>query len=134
MLAGMTYVGEVRGQGRPRLARSGHAYKDAESRAYEQRLAQCWVEQSGASFDGPVKVNISVWRHLPRSKPKGVTEEPDTLKPDADNIAKAVLDALNGVAWRDDSQVVAMSVRKFPRRRVPTDTDMLYVVVKSEES
>lgn len=133
MLAGMTYAGKVRGQGRPRFTRSGHAYKDAASRAYEAALARCWAEQSGACFDGPVRVNISVWRHLPRSKPKGVSEEPDTLKPDADNIAKAVLDALNGVAWRDDSQVVALSVRKFPRLRVPTDTDMLYVVVESEE-
>ena len=133
MLGRMTYAGEVRGQGRPRFARSGHAYKDAASRAYEGKIAQCWVEQSGACFDGPVRVSISVWRHLPRSKPKGVTSEPDMLKPDADNIAKAVLDALNGVAWQDDSQVVALSVRKYPRLRVPTETDLMYVVVESEE-
>lgn len=134
MLGRMTYAGEVRGQARPRFSRSGHAYKDTASRAYERRLAQCWAEQSGVCFDGPVRVSISVWRHLPRSKPRGVTEEPDTLKPDADNIAKAVLDALNGVAWQDDSQVVALSVRKFPRRRVPADIDILHVSVESEES
>ena len=33
-------------------------------------------------------------------------------KPDADNIAKIVLDALNGVAYEDDSQVINLSVQK----------------------
>ena len=28
-----------------------------------------------------------------------------TKKPDGDNIIKAILDALNGVAYRDDSQI-----------------------------
>lgn len=38
--------------------------------------------------------------------------EQATKKPDADNIAKAVLDGLNGVAFVDDSQVVALMVKK----------------------
>ena len=33
-------------------------------------------------------------------------------KPDIDNIVKAVLDALNEVAYRDDTQVVELQVRK----------------------
>ena len=35
-----------------------------------------------------------------------------TKKPDADNIAKIVLDALNGVAYTDDTQVINLSVQK----------------------
>ncbi|MEX5590971.1 RusA family crossover junction endodeoxyribonuclease, partial [Pseudomonas urmiensis] len=35
-----------------------------------------------------------------------------TKKPDADNIAKAVTDALNGLAYKDDSQIVILSVYK----------------------
>ena len=35
-----------------------------------------------------------------------------THKPDCDNIAKAVLDALNGVVWKDDKQVVGLLVFK----------------------
>ena len=42
---------------------------------------------------------------------------PFTRKPDADNVAKSVLDALNGVAWLDDAQVTHLSVRKLERRR-----------------
>ena len=33
-------------------------------------------------------------------------------KPDADNILKAVCDALNGFAWKDDAQVIEAHVRK----------------------
>jgi Holliday junction resolvase RusA-like endonuclease len=33
-----------------------------------------------------------------------------TKKPDADNIAKVILDALNGIAYRDDTQVVDLTV------------------------
>ena len=35
-----------------------------------------------------------------------------TTKPDLDNVAKTVLDALNGVAWRDDSEITSLTVMK----------------------
>ena len=35
------------------------------------------------------------------------------MKPDIDNIAKSVLDGLNGTAWGDDTQVVEMSIKKY---------------------
>ena len=34
-------------------------------------------------------------------------------KPDLDNVAKIVLDALNKVAWVDDTQVVSLKVRRM---------------------
>ena len=42
---------------------------------------------------------------------------PDVQKPDADNDAKLVLDALNGLAWEDDQQVNDLHVIKSDRRR-----------------
>jgi Holliday junction resolvase RusA-like endonuclease len=36
-----------------------------------------------------------------------------TCKPDADNIAKAAKDALNGVVWGDDAQVVTLAASKM---------------------
>ena len=67
--------------------------------------------------NGPVSVTIYVFRQLPKSRPKGLVLEPDTYKPDVDNISKNVLDALNGLAWKDDSQVVELTVKKYPRSR-----------------
>jgi Holliday junction resolvase RusA-like endonuclease len=38
---------------------------------------------------------------------------PHTQKPDADNLAKAIKDALNRLAWTDDAQVAELTVRKM---------------------
>lgn len=65
----------------------------------------------------PVIVTIDVYRPLPDSISRRVRSEPDTYKPDADNVGKLVMDALVGVAWADDSQVVDLHVRKHPRMR-----------------
>lgn len=54
---------------------------------------------------------------MPKSRPKKALSEPDTYKPDVDNIGKVVLDALNGVAYLDDKQVTLLRVRKMPRVR-----------------
>ena len=39
--------------------------------------------------------------------------ERPTKKPDVDNIAKAILDSLNGIAYRDDSQIVELNMKKL---------------------
>lgn len=65
----------------------------------------------------PVVVTVGTHRPLPKSKPKRVLLEPDTVKPDIDNIAKLVLDALTGLAYADDAQVVEVHVTKWARGR-----------------
>lgn len=69
------------------------------------------------AFDGPVSVSIEVSAPLPKKRPKRVVDEPYTAKPDADNVAKQVLDALNGLAYEDDARVTELTVRKVPRTR-----------------
>jgi Holliday junction resolvase RusA-like endonuclease len=68
-------------------------------------------------FRVPVAVRIDVYDSLPKSRPKRTVSEPNTFKPDADNIAKLVMDGMNGVVWGDDSQVAEVHVVKWPRRR-----------------
>lgn len=36
-----------------------------------------------------------------------------TIKPDTDNIAKSILDSLNGIAYKDDKQIVSLKVDKY---------------------
>ena len=36
-----------------------------------------------------------------------------TTKPDTDNIAKSILDSLNGIAYKDDKQIVSLKVDKY---------------------
>ena len=64
----------------------------------------------------PVSVRIEADYPMPQSWGKKQREEARGTyadrKPDLDNIEKAVLDALNGVAWTDDKSVVVLIARK----------------------
>ena len=65
-------------------------------------------------FEGPVKVTAFATFAIPASWSKKRKAEArfHTGKPDADNIAKAIGDGLNGILWRDDSQVSICIVAK----------------------
>lgn len=121
--------GEVVGSARPRVTRHG-TYMPAKTRRYRETIKGNFIEQGGRVMRGPLSVRIDVYRKLPKSRPKRMESEPDTYKPDVDNIAKNVLDALNGLAWEDDSQVVALTVRKWPRRR---DDELIFVEIAEVE-
>lgn len=114
--------GRVRGKGRPRFTRSGRPYTPKDTRDYERDIRDAFENAPGRPpepFSGPIAVCIMTYRQLPKSTPKSVISEPDTHKPDIDNVAKIVLDALNGVAWEDDAQVVRLTVSKLNRTRSP---------------
>ena len=111
-----TVFGTVVGSARPRVTRNG-TYIPAKTRRYRQLLRSCYREQGGPVFSGPLRVTVEVFRELPKSRPKYVVAEPDTFKPDVDNVGKNVLDALNGLAWGDDASVTDLRVRKHPRTR-----------------
>ncbi len=66
---------------------------------------------TGALMDGPVRVRLSFVMPRPVSTPKRSTP-PAIKKPDCDKLARAILDSLTSVVWRDDSQVVDMHVMK----------------------
>ena len=87
--------------------------------------AQCG---SVAPFEGAVSVKVDIYRRMPKNRPKKVLRERDTYKLDADNVAKAVLDAMNGLAFVDDSQVVSLSVTKHDRTH--RDGDMVAVEIE----
>lgn len=115
-------LGKVRGKGRPRFTRSGRPYTPKATRDYEVAIRKAFENAHGRPpepFSGPISVCIMTYRQLPKSTPKSVISEPDMHKPDIDNVAKIVLDALNGVAWWDDAQVVSLTASKLDRTRSP---------------
>lgn len=70
-------------------------------------------------FNGEaLEVDITAFFAIPKSASKKRAADMlagrilPTKKPDADNIAKVICDALNGVAYHDDSQVVRLIVKK----------------------
>ena len=109
--------GKLTGKGRPRFFR-GHAVTPAATRDYEKKVKIEYEKQGGKLFETPVRVNITAFKKIPKSYSKkrrkaildGI-EQPVT-KPDVDNICKIILDALNGVAYKDDTQVIRLAISK----------------------
>lgn len=112
-----TVHGEIMGKPRPRFNKSGRVWTPSKFKDYEGRIAQAYEDAGGEKLEGTVAVKVRTFRAMPKTRPKRLKREEDVYKPDADNILKLVLDALNGVAYDDDKQVVRVICAKMPRAR-----------------
>lgn len=118
-------LGAPVGKSRPRFSTvNGHAvaftpqktasYENLVKISYQQKYAGLIIE-AGV----PVVAAIDAYFTIPKSASKKARAEMlagkkrPTKKPDADNIIKSVLDALNGIAYHDDSQVVGVIINKY---------------------
>ena len=104
--------GQPIAKGRPRMAIKGHriiAYTPDATRQYE-RDAKIIIKAAMAgrqALEGPVSVSMSFYfQELKRKK------QWHTSRPDIDNLIKSGLDAMNGIAFVDDSQVCELHVFK----------------------
>jgi len=113
--------GEPVAQGRPRgCVINGHVrmYDPKKSRTWKAG-AQDFFRQAMAGtpmFEGPVSVEVVAVFTCPKGdhrKRTPVPQRPHAKRPDAENVAKAVLDAATGIVWQDDAQVSDLRVRKF---------------------
>lgn len=91
-------------QGRPRFYR-GRTYDPPTSRQFKKDLALLVNSlDNSAFFTGELKLKIDIYRDK-----KNVTSR---RYGDIDNLAKAIMDALTGVLWQDDSQITDLHVTK----------------------
>ncbi len=103
-------------KGRPRFVRAtGRTFTPAKTMNYEGVVAGCAAQAMGARepFEGPLRVTIRATFLVPESwtqKRKNAAVW-KTSKPDADNLAK-IMDAMNAIVWRDDSQICELTVQK----------------------
>lgn len=121
MIRTYTYMGIPKAQGRPRAARMGkfvRVYERKEDRTNKDNIAAQIVTQDPEYHESGA-VSVTLLCHFPRPKghfnTKGLSSkapEHHTQKPDAENCAKAVLDALTGICWKDDAQVCSLAVHK----------------------
>lgn len=112
--------GEPKGKGRPRFCRNGHTYTDSKTKAYEDHIKACYLEQVGTRrSSGCLRVALRAFLSAPkRSSVKTLErmakgEIRPSKKPDADNVAKAIADGLNGIAYNDDAAIVSLSIEKY---------------------
>ncbi len=119
--------GEPQGKGRPRFSvnsRRGFVQVHTPERTavYEnlvkvEYMAQC----KGDPFPDKamLRMDIKAYFAIPKSASKKAKAEMaagarrPVKKPDADNIIKTIADALNGIAYHDDSQIVSVNLEKY---------------------
>jgi Holliday junction resolvase RusA-like endonuclease len=117
-----TAVGKARPRARLKSLSSGRhvvkMYTPGKTVRYENMVRVAFRgKHCGHPHQGPVAVSIRACFTIPSSWPtEWKKEAKDQMgmysKPDIDNIAKSVLDGLNGVAYVDDKQVYSLSVTK----------------------
>lgn len=114
--------GKPRGKQRPRTVRRGKfttTYTPKETVDYENLIRKQYKKKyKDIILNGPLEAKIVAIFPIPNSATKKERKKmlednpPHIVKPDCDNIAKICLDALNNIAFKDDSSISDLSVKK----------------------
>ena len=115
--------GAPQGKGRARVGRMGQMvrmFTPAKTVAYEGLVAQCGAVAMGDRplLQGAVELRLLIDVQVPASWSKRKRQQAldavllPGIKPDVDNVIKAIGDGLNGVVWRDDAQITDIIARK----------------------
>lgn len=114
--------GQAKGKQRPGFnSHNKKAYTRQQTKDYEENI-QIEYKRQCKNFrfndDAPLRVMIIEYREIPKSTPKKLIKPmlENVIKPihkiDVDNLAKIVLDGLNGIAYKDDAQIVELYIKK----------------------
>lgn len=125
-------------KGRPRFAKRGNfvqTYTPQKTKDYESLVMEAATVAMGSAqpLTTPIAIYLYIRLPIPASYSKKRVRdciegyEMPTKKPDWDNIAKAVTDALNGICYVDDCQIVNAHVKK-----VYSHTPGVDVLIKEE--
>lgn len=117
-------IGEPKGKGRPRFRSRGkfvQTYTDDATATYENLVKLSFLKSNCLPYDKDKQLCclMKIYQSIPKSTSKKLRKEMldgnvfPTKKPDIDNVVKSIFDALNKVAFNDDTQIISLNVRKF---------------------
>lgn len=108
--------GEPVAKARPRLTARGHIYTPPKTLKHERAIKEKFYAEYGKDFtptDKAISVRVFFFLKKPARVPADFPPRP-LKRPDIDNLIKTVLDALNGVLYQDDKQIVKiLGVKKW---------------------
>lgn len=111
--------GEPIGKQRPRYA-YGHMYTPKKTKDYERKILEAYNKTGFEMINGYISVDVYAFYKIPKSVTKKQKEQMikgeilPVVKPDLDNVIKCVLDALNGIAFKDDKDVITVTgIKKY---------------------
>lgn len=113
-----TVPGRPKGKTRPRFAKNGrNTYTDRGTKEYEEQVAEAF-RQAGGVMGNYAAMRIKACYLIPQRTRKDIEAGMITerirpaKKPDLDNVLKIIMDALSGVAFADDNQIVQVYIEK----------------------
>lgn len=117
----ITIPGEPVAKARPRVTRAGITYTPAKTVNYETLVKElfCVAYPDHRPVEVPVRMLLKAYFGIPASWSKKKQQASlcgrirPTKRPDWDNLGKLVSDALNGMAYRDDAQIVEATAAKW---------------------
>ena len=111
--------GEPVAKARPRVTKYG-TYTPQKTKDYEELVKwTCRNQYKDKPLEGPLRVDISFYMYIPKntSKRRRTLKESKIIlpvkRPDIDNLAKSITDALNGLVYKDDNQIVELHLYKY---------------------
>lgn len=119
-----TVPGKPQGKARPRFRKIGNyvsTYNTKQTTNYEKLVKLSALEQCKDKLDkeyaGLVKMSIKAYfkpnKSISKKQYNLLIGTEHLKKPDSDNIAKIICDSLNGIAYKDDSQITMLNVEKY---------------------
>jgi len=117
---GLVVHGEPKAKQRPRVTRTG-TYTPKETVIAEGIIALLWLHQRQPIFTGPVSVTLEFYNGNKRRR-------------DVDNMAKLVLDALNGHAYTDDYLITRLTVSKIATTEAKARTVIIITELEGWEN
>ena len=120
----ITIPGSPIGKGRPKFSTFGgypKAYTPQKTVNYENLVKMAFQASGSKGYDKGIQLRAEITAYFPIPKSTSNNKRFEMLygvimhtkKPDADNVAKSILDALNGLAFYDDSQICELGVCKM---------------------
>lgn len=126
MILDFEFQGEPVAKGRPKISMRGNfasAYTPKKTRVAESWIKLQAQQQLPKDFQ-PIKTPIVIMLYFTRKWPKAFylkNQEKQTkkrngkypdVKPDLDNLIKTILDAMNGLVFEDDRQIISLYAEK----------------------
>ena len=112
--------GEPCAKQRPRTTKQGHTYTPQKTVNYETLVRELYILQNfRQQLEGELVMTVRAYFTIPKSASKKKAADMvggrirPTKRPDWDNVGKIISDALNGLAYHDDSQIVTATVEKW---------------------
>lgn len=132
----------IEGKAKPkqsfRYTRQGFKYTPKDVKQYARDVQYSFAAKyptwlPSFLYQKPLRVEIQVYIKTPKSMSKTLKQRAlageirPLVKPDCDNISKNILDALNGVVYPDDKQIVELTIKKYY-----SDADFVKVNIAAE--